>query len=593
MRCVRLLAVLPYEGLKELFLAQIKEFPEIRLTTVVSSRFNAVRMVADKISREKCDMVISRGGTAELLRKEFCDIMVLDIPVGFDDIFRAVLLAQNYKEKFAIVSFPSIAENARNLCNMLQYNNEVFAIESEKESEKKLRELRKLGYTMVVGDVTTASHANQLGMNTILMMSGENSVRAVLRQVVEINKIKQESARQLDYLQGIKETMPDFIGIYDEAGNVLFTNRQDPDSYTGFADFIRENFEILKKQDEFQTEANINKKICILHSRVRKTEDDVNVIVYGRQIYDGAPEKTAGITIMEENEEDYVFESSFGVANSIGKMKDAISKYCDVQEPVLILGEKGCGKDAAAASLHRLGYNRNSPCFVIDYANMTMREWNDFFVKTSSPLLDVKCTVYFKNLQEMTDELQKILVEFIENTNLCRRNQVIFSAVIKFEEKNCKMAEYLLARTKCVLLQAMPLRKRMEELPSLVAIYVSEINMRTGKQLLGLDGEAMDALAGYSWPGNITQLKRVLLEAAFLADGNYITAKNIKTCIENEMFELDGSVVCNIDLNQSLDDITYDVVRMVMKEEGDSKKKAAERLKISRTTVWRILNSRE
>lgn len=591
MRGVRLLAVLPYEGLKKLFLAQIKDFSEIQLTAVVADRYDAVKVVADSLSKGSCDMVVSRGGTAELLRKEFGDITVLDIPVGFDDIFKAVLLAQNYKEKFAVVSFPSIAESARNLCNMLRYDNEVFAISSEEESKQKLRELRKQGYTMIVGDVTTASHANAFGMNTILLMSGEKSVRSVLQQVVDINNIKKDYIERSNYLAGIKETIPDFIGIYDEMGTVLFTNHEDTDSYVEIVNYIARHFDSIKKHDEFKAEFHANKKICVLYSRIRKAEEGVNIIIYGREVYDDASEKMAGITMMEETDDDYVFESHFGVANSIGKMKDAISKCCDVHNPILILGENGCGKDAAAASIHRLGYNKNGPCFVIDYANMTVKEWNDFFMKTSSPLLGVKCTVYFKNLQEMSDELQKTLIDFIENSNLCRRNQIIFSAVVRFGEENCRMVDYLLARTKCVLLQAMPLRKRLEDLPSLTAIYVGEINIQTGKQFLGLDGEAMDVLAGYSWPGNITQLKRVLLEAALLADGNYITAGNIKTCIENEMFELDESVVCNIDLNQSLDEITYDVVRMVVKEEGNSKKKAAERLGISRTTVWRILNS--
>lgn len=593
MRGIRLLVVLPYEGLKKLFLTQIKDFPEIQLTTVVASRFDAVKVVADRLSKGNCDMVASRGGTAELLRKKFDHITILDIPVGFDDIFRAVLLAQNYKEKFAVVSFPSIAEIAQNLCNMLHFDNEVFTICSEEESKQKLLEMRKQGYTMIVGDVTTASHANTLGMNTILIMSGENSVRSILQQVVNLSNIKKDSIERSNYLSGIKETMPDFIGIYDEAGTVLFTNQDNSASYAEITDYIDGHFEAIKKQDEFKTEFHANKKICVLYSRIRKAEEGAHIFVYAREIYEEASERTSGITIMEEADDNYVFESHFGVSNSIGRMKDAIAKCCDTRNPILILGENGCGKDAAAASIHRLGYNKNGPCFVIDYENMTLKEWNSFFQKSSSPLLNVKCTVYFKNLQKMNEELQKTLIEFIENSNLCRRNQVIFSAVAGFGEENCRMVKYLLTKTKCILLQAMPVRKRMEELPSLTAIYISEINIQTGKQFLGLDSAAMDALASYSWPGNITQLKRVLLEAALLADGNYITSQNIRTCIENEMFESDASVVCNIDLNRSLDEITYDVVRMVVKEEGNSKKKAAERLGISRTTVWRILNSHE
>lgn len=594
MRGIKLLAVLPYEGLRELMLSHAAVFPEIQLTAIVSDRLSAVKAVSDRLSRESYDMVISRGGTAELLRKEIKDVTILDIPVGFDDIFRAVLLAQNYREKFAIVSFPSIAESAKNLCDMLHYDNDVFTICSETESKECLVELREKGYTMIIGDVTTVSHAKQLGMNVILIMSGENSVKSVLRQVIDIEKIKRDVVECSSYLKNIKETMPGFVGIYSMDGELLFTNSKRTEDYAEIRYYIDRYFDHFRKHDEYKTEFQANKKICVLTSHVCKNDEGETIVVYGREIYDNASWKSAGIVMAgDEEDEGYVFESFFGASNSIGRAKEEILKCCDSHYPILILGEDGCGKDAAAASIHRLGYNKKGPYFIVDYANMTEKEWNNFFMKTSSPLLDVKCTIYFKNLQAMNEELEKKLVEFIESSNLCRRNQVIFSAVVRSDEGKCKMVEYLLANTQCVLLQALPLRKRLEDLPSLTTVYVNEINIQTGKQLLGLDEEAMSVLASYSWPGNITQLKRVLLEAALMADGNYMTAQTIKTCIENEIFDSDVPVVNSINLNQSLDDITYDIVRMVMKEEGNSKKKTADRLKISRTTVWRILDSKQ
>ena len=45
------------------------------------------------------------------------------------------------------------------------------------------------------------------------------------------------------------------------------------------------------------------------------------------------------------------------------------------------------------------------------------------------------------------------------------------------------------------------------------------------------------------------------------------------------------------DLHQTLDHITYDVVRMVLKEEHNNQSKTAQRLGIGRSTLWRILKS--
>ena len=206
--------------------------------------------------------------------------------------------------------------------------------------------------------------------------------------------------------------------------------------------------------------------------------------------------------------------------------------------------------------------------------------------------MDVNCTIYFKNLQMMNQNHEKMLVDLIENTNLTRRNKVILSAVVKAGEEACPMARYMLEKTSCVLLQAMPLRKRREDIMNLCTMYVSEYNAKNGTQLLGLDKEACRVVEEYSWPGNITQLKRVLKEAAMMTDGDFITEDTVSKCIYNEAFEEQTIQSDQIDLNQSLDDINYDLVRIILKEENMNRQRTADRLKISRTTLWRILKSR-
>ena len=64
-------------------------------------------------------------------------------------------------------------------------------------------------------------------------------------------------------------------------------------------------------------------------------------------------------------------------------------------------------------------------------------------------------------------------------------------------------------------------------------------------------------------------------------------------CIRNEIFLAPDENVYNINLEQSLYDITYEIVCMVMKQENMNQKRTAERLKVSRTTIWRILKEHE
>jgi len=52
------------------------------------------------------------------------------------------------------------------------------------------------------------------------------------------------------------------------------------------------------------------------------------------------------------------------------------------------------------------------------------------------------------------------------------------------------------------------------------------------------------------------------------------------------------SVSSNLDLSRTMEEINYQIIQTVLKEENGSKEKTASRLGISRSTLWRILKNR-
>ena len=593
---IRILAVLPYEGLKEQLLDVAAAEDRVELNIIVTSLDDAVRDSKRALARQHYDALISRGGTAERLRKELKDIEIVDIQVDFSDVFRAVIMARNYTEKFAIQSYPAIAEGAMRLCRMLQYNIDVYTIHSPEESFRQLKELRDKGYTMIVGDVTTSAMAKEVGMNAILIMSGADSIKAAINQVIQLESVKRKVQKSTGYLDTISDTMPLFVAMYDEKGERIFTNDARWERFPAAASYIEKHSQRFVESDELDESARSKEKIVVVNTAKEMDENGETItVVYGKEVNPLNDEENGIILEGEEasSPKGYMFRSFFGVANSVGESREAIIRYCNAKEPILILGEVGSGKDTAAASLHSMGYNKKRPYYLIDCAVVSGKQWNRFFKHSSSPLMDVNCTIYFKNLQQMSTAQEANLIELIEHTNLCRRNQVIFSAAVREGEEMCSMAKYLLEMTSCVLLQAMPLRKRTEDIVSICTMYIMEMNAQNGTQILGLDRDAMEIVKNYSWPGNVIQLKRILSEAVMMTDGDYITGDTVSRCIYNETFSSQEVRVEHIDPNQSLDDMTYDIVRMVLKEEGMNRQRTADRLKISRTTLWRILKSRD
>lgn len=593
MKQINILAILPYEGMKEMLTAAAKGYSEIVLSAFVGDLEKGVEIVKKQLSYIDCDMMISRGGTAELLKKEFPDIPVLEIPTSFEDVFRAVLLARNYREKFAIVSFPAISRRAEELIRLLQYDIEVHTIHSQDEVQRLLKEMKASGYTMVVGDVVTAAAAKYLGMNAILITSGRDSIDSTLNQAKMLYTMRKKTTAEDDYLRWMLQTVPLYTTVFDEDGRISFTNIREEEDEVYFS-LVRSHLQSILKNSPFRLDCQAGEMVYRIDTVNRNADGRKEVIVYGRRVFQEIPGKKGGILLAEETDDDsYAFESPFGVTNSVGQAREAILKCCESRLPVLILGEPGTGKDAAANSIHHLGYNHGRPYYIIDCGMVTNKEWNNFFEKATSPLLDVNCTIYFKNIHTMPQANEKKLRELIEETNLCKRNQVIFSAVVDKEGGTCQMADYILENVKCVLLQALPIRQRKEDVRSLSVIYLSNLNAEFGRQIIGFEPGAEDALLEYQWPGNVTQLKRVLRELVAGTEGCYITRKSVLECIRNEMFVAGDQAVGNINLNQTLEDITYDVIRMVLKQEDMNQKRAAERLNVSRSTIWRILKSRE
>lgn len=135
-----------------------------------------------------------------------------------------------------------------------------------------------------------------------------------------------------------------------------------------------------------------------------------------------------------------------------------------------------------------------------------------------------------------------------------------------------------------------PLRDRIHEIPALATLYTSEFNTQLSKQVIGFLPEALDVLMGYSWPGNLNQFRRIVKELILQTAGPYITADMVRNLLRQEgAGTFSASPAESINIDQPLDDIIYDVVCRQLAQSKQNQTKVAEKLGISRTTLWRIL----
>jgi transcriptional regulator with GAF, ATPase, and Fis domain len=67
-----------------------------------------------------------------------------------------------------------------------------------------------------------------------------------------------------------------------------------------------------------------------------------------------------------------------------------------------------------------------------------------------------------------------------------------------------------------------PLRARAEDIPLLVAFFLTRFNKKFGKSINQIAPETMERLSTYDWPGNIRELQNVIERAVIVSNGNVL-----------------------------------------------------------------------
>ncbi len=98
----------------------------------------------------------------------------------------------------------------------------------------------------------------------------------------------------------------------------------------------------------------------------------------------------------------------------------------------------------------------------------------------------------------------------------------------------------------------------------------------------------------YDWPGNYTQFKRVLHEAALRTDGMYISGTDMAELLagEKKFHHQPSDEIGSYSFdNMTLDEITRKIVEHSLAENNGNQSLTARKLGISRSTLWRMLGN--
>ena len=132
-----------------------------------------------------------------------------------------------------------------------------------------------------------------------------------------------------------------------------------------------------------------------------------------------------------------------------------------------------------------------------------------------------------------------------------------------------------------------PLRERREDIPPLVHHFLRKHTKRLGRYLELGEG-VMDYLMQYDYPGNVRELENLVEQGVALAVHGYLELEDIVT---PEMEDDRSSMTRS--LQDVVDRAERDAILRVLEEVDGNKERAAERLGLSATTLWRKMKRLE
>ena len=590
MQKTKILAVAPYEGMADAISAIAQTRDDIRMTVQTGDLDNG-KKIALELAHNNYDVIISRGGTAELIRSNV-ELPVIDIPISVYDVLRTIKLVESYSGKFIIAGFSSITNCAKVLCDLLQYDIDIVTFTNESDALPAIRKAQQNGCTLALCDMTGLNAARKLGMNSILLSSGSESITSAIDEAVKLVASSAHVHKQKDLFQALLTNEDREFLIFNPAGALWFSSLPNNDSNTVLMNLVQTYLRAFLKVSGQTVTRQIRDKIFILTNRHLFYEDQKYTAITIQQKHAVFSEEDSVITIynhLDSNSEDFADE--YNGSHQVGRTADIIEAYAKSTQPVLIIGESGTGKDKVAKLLYSNSSGNSSPLYIINCELMGERKWNALINNSDSPFANVNTNIYIKNPGALSKNQLDKLFSYIDNSELARRNRLIFSLILNSSEKDqteiCR--NYLENKLSCMTLKLLPLRDRIQDLSSIATLYIHRMNVATGKQIIGFEAEAMDLMTAFSWPNNLDQLHHIIKELVVITRTPYITYENVKEILDNEPSADPSADISGLDLTGTLNEINDQIIHMVLTEEAGNKERAAKRLGISRSTLWGML----
>ena len=303
------------------------------------------------------------------------------------------------------------------------------------------------------------------------------------------------------------------------------------------------------------------------------------------------------------------FGGIIGGCQGMQEVFTQVEKVAQTDVSVLITGETGTGKELIARELHQRSQRHGGPFVIINcgaipenlleselfghvrgaFSGATHSRAGKFQAAHDGTLFldeigEMPMHVQFKLLRALHDRcITKVGDNKSESINtriIAATNKDLISCV-----KEHKFREDLYYRLSIVQITAPPLKDRGNDVLVIANFFLQKYAKIYGKEIIGLEEEAQNALLNYHWPGNVRQLENRMRRAIVMCDHN-----RIKACDLDIKADTQAGV---IPLAQALERYRDRYINESLERNAHNRTKAASELGVDPRTIFRHLEAKK
>lgn len=310
-----------------------------------------------------------------------------------------------------------------------------------------------------------------------------------------------------------------------------------------------------------------------------------------------------------------------GGSPSMQEIFSLIRQVAPTTASVLITGESGTGKELVARAIHNLSPRNGGPFVAVNCAALpeSLMESELFGHEKGSFTGAVErragCfeqaqngTLLLDEIAEMPVNTQAKLLRVIEESKVRRLggtfdipvNVRVLAATNRAPDQaiqSRQLREDLYYRLNVFHITLPPLRERKQDIPSIAAALIRELNRKHGCRVTHLSPEVLQWFEARSWPGNVRELRNLIERAAIMASEGEIQLQHFPSPLAPQAVLAQGpppdEKTLHIRAGAPMSEVEEAYINLVLRQTKDNRRRAAEILGVSLRTLHNRLRSYE